>query len=266
MLKPNIILDDDQIETAIYVRFRDLSVRQSPGTISSPSPGPSPMEMDGGPFISGHDTTDDGSPACCKRSCDEGLVDCSACLKDEWGNFSGSLGPEELEVAQSVMTVVAQGKEKGVTKDHLLAEAHAPRSLLFAILQRMTDASVPLIFWAGYTSLVLVSSAYLKSWSVIISQSPMTRIFPRRWFDISGRKIADLWAAATRAVIGVLVFRPGITQAELRWRLRSVYDRQEVNDILRHLQEEGFVNVRRSPLVKQGAFAMLDDEEEKSAL
>lgn len=152
----------------------------------------------------------------------------------------------------------------------------------------MADASVPLVFWAGYTSPVLVSSAHLQNWSVVVSQNPTMKILPRRWFDISGRKIADLWAAATRAVIGILVFRPGITQvrgdhrvsyiisvpilmlfrqAELRWRLRSVYDRQEVNDILRHLQEEGFVDMCRCPPAEeeQAAFAMLDDEEEKTA-
>lgn len=32
-----------------------------------------------------------------------------------------------------------------------------------------------------------------------------------------------------------------LLQAELRWRLRAVYDRQEVNDVLRHLWEEGYV-------------------------
>lgn len=76
-------------------------------------------------------------------------------------------------------------------------------------------------------------------------------------------KVADFWDAALRAVMGVIIFRPGISQvscqsdqdsidsvtdhenqAELRWRLRSVYDRQEVNEILHHLYREGFVRQR----------------------
>jgi 2-polyprenyl-6-methoxyphenol hydroxylase-like FAD-dependent oxidoreductase len=59
-------------------------------------------------------------------------------------------------------------------------------------------------------------------------------------------------------------------QADLRWRLRSVYDRQEVNDLLRHLQEEGFIKIRFDPRVvrveRDGAVVTaLDDKEEKTA-
>jgi hypothetical protein len=78
----------------------------------------------------------------------------------------------------------------------------------------MTDASVPLLFWSGYSSLVLVWSGYLRSWTVLVSESPITRIFPRRWIDIAGLKIFDVWEAALRAVIGVIVFRPGISQVQ----------------------------------------------------
>jgi hypothetical protein len=74
------------------------------------------------------------------------------------------------------------------------------------------ECSVPLMFWAGYSSLVLVASSYLRAWTVQISAEPMMRIFPRRWIDMTGSKVMDLWEAATRAVMGVLVFHPGLTQ------------------------------------------------------
>lgn len=77
----------------------------------------------------------------------------------------------------------------------------------------MTNTAIPLLSWTGYNSLVLISSLYLKNWTVIVSDNPMTRIFPRRWFDISGVKVADFWEAGLRAVMGAIVFRPGITQA-----------------------------------------------------
>jgi len=38
--------------------------------------------------------------------------------------------------------------------------------------------------------------------------------------------------------------RPGISQAELRWRLRAVYDRQEVNELLKHLTSCGNLECR----------------------
>ena len=30
-------------------------------------------------------------------------------------------------------------------------------------------------------------------------------------------------------------------QDEIRWRLRTVYDREEINDVLRHLLREGYI-------------------------
>jgi hypothetical protein len=128
----------------------------------------------------------------------------------------------------------------------------------------MTEFSIPLVFWAGYVSPILVSSAHLREWTVVTSETPLIRTFPRRWVDILGSKMTDIWEAALRAVLGTILFRPGITQvsfrvymttihylidnkAELMWRLRSIYDRQEVHDILCYLQEEGFVRSRLDP-------------------
>jgi len=35
-----------------------------------------------------------------------------------------------------------------------------------------------------------------------------------------------------------------VHQTEIRWRLRSTYDRQEVHDLLRYLSAEGFLKVQ----------------------
>jgi hypothetical protein len=80
----------------------------------------------------------------------------------------------------------------------------------------MAESPVPLLFWTGYTSVVLVSSAYFKKWTVLASDSPVTRVFPRRWLDISGLKIVDLWEAALRAAMGIIIFRPGISHVGSR--------------------------------------------------
>jgi transcription factor C subunit 3 len=37
-------------------------------------------------------------------------------------------------------------------------------------------------------------------------------MFPRRWLDIKGEKVPDIWQAAIRAVMGTIIFRPGILQ------------------------------------------------------
>ncbi|KAG6885704.1 hypothetical protein C0993_010876 [Termitomyces sp. T159_Od127] len=80
-------------------------------------------------------------------------------------------------------------------------------------------------------------------------------------------RIVDFWEAALKAVMGIVVFRPGITQAELRWRLRSVYDRQEIGDLVRFLEEYGFLNVRTDFAIEWNNVnvAALDDREERGA-
>jgi len=76
----------------------------------------------------------------------------------------------------------------------------------------MTESPVALLFWTGYSSIVVVSSAFIKHWTVRVSESPAKRIFPRRWIDISGAIVVDFWESALRAVLGVIIFRPGLTQ------------------------------------------------------
>lgn|SRR5580698_7382854 len=83
---------------------------------------------------------------------------------------------------------------------------------LFTIVRRLTDGAVPIMFWTGYSAIVLVHSAFLEKWTVIVSECPLTKLHPRRWYDIDGRRIPSCWEAALRSVMGVVIFRPGITQ------------------------------------------------------
>ena len=147
------------------------------------------------------------------------------------------------------------------------------------------EATVPLIFCAGYATLLVASSAYARAWAVSVSAEPPMRVFPRRWIDIAGRKMGDVWDAALRAVIGTIVYRPGISQvsrsqradpvrsdglcrqAEVCWRLRSVYDRQEVMEAVRYLSEEGFIKRRTARQIRSpgsGLFPPDEDEEKRT--
>lgn len=81
-----------------------------------------------------------------------------------------------------------------------------------SVVERMTETSVPLLFWSGYSCATLFSAAYLREWSLLISEEPRVRIFPRRWLGLTGEKVLDVWDAALKAVVGLVVFRPGISQ------------------------------------------------------
>jgi oxalate---CoA ligase len=89
---------------------------------------------------------------------------------------------------------------------------NGPNERILTLVHRMTEMHTPLLFWAGYSSSALVSSMYLRAWTVMVSKNPRTRIFPRRWFDLTGKKMSDVWESALKAVVGVVVFRPGVSQ------------------------------------------------------
>ncbi|KNZ79627.1 Transcription factor tau subunit sfc3 [Termitomyces sp. J132] len=276
--------DDDQIETAVHIRTIVTSLSQPQITTPDSSPAQTTLSLPT-EYDPAHGQSVDGGIASCKRMTNIGLADCMVCLEEEWTSFNDGLSPEERELAIHILTIVRHGAEHGVTKSHLrvsfviLQQNNLIRFLffetntnvavtseqLFSIIKKMTESPVPMLFWAGYSSLVLVSSAYVKDWTILVSEDPATRIFPRRWLDISGHKIVDFWEAALKAVMGIIVFRPGITQAELRWRLRSVYDRQEVGDLVRFLVEDGFLKMRTDPAIVWNNLnvAALDDREDK---
>ncbi|KAJ7596727.1 hypothetical protein C8J56DRAFT_295687 [Mycena floridula] len=230
--------DDDNIETAIFVRFQNLENAR-------PMSEPVPMEVDTPRPVSltGHGRTVDSTPACCKKVVD-GVTDCSACLDEQWSATCSEMTAEDMTIAQQVLWLVGQAREKGATKKKLVATIKQPMEILLPIIQRLVDAPIPLLTWLGYSSpLSLVSASHIRAWTALISEDIGARVFPRRWLDISGYRISEIWEAGLRAVVGAIVFRPGINQAELRWRLRSVYDRHEADDLLRHLYEEGVITM-----------------------
>ncbi|KIM47907.1 hypothetical protein M413DRAFT_439604 [Hebeloma cylindrosporum] len=259
--------DDDQIETAIAVRYCFAGEGQEQ-TVSAPQTTfvqeteDFPKPGDGGP---GHGINIDNNAACCREMASHGLGDCLACLDEAWATFSDTLDPENRNDAIWILDTVRQTKEVGVRKSDLLASAGPRASRVPFLINQLIEAEVPQLYWTGYDSLVLTTAQHVAKWSVVVSKSPLINEFPRRWLDIKGTKIADFWQAALRAVMGLVIFRPGITQAEIRWRLRSVYDRQEVNEIVRFLQTEGYLaarHVHTSVWTECGIYAPFDEEEE----
>jgi hypothetical protein len=85
------------------------------------------------------------------------------------------------------------------------------------LLQRMSQTSPPLILWVGYSAPVIVSSFYARAWTVEIGGEPnlTTLTLPRRWIDINGGILRGIWDAALHAAIGIIVFRPGISQVSI---------------------------------------------------
>lgn len=62
--------------------------------------------------------------------------------------------------------------------------------------------------------MVLVSADHIRPWTVTIvdGDQPKAMVLPRRWLDIHGMRINDVWEAALRAVVGIILLRPGVSQ------------------------------------------------------
>ncbi len=79
-------------------------------------------------------------------------------------------------------------------------------------LASLMDSPIPLVVLVGHSRTLVVSARQSVAWTVTVSEEPRVNVLPRRWLDVSGVKVRETWRAAIRAVIGVLVFRPGISQ------------------------------------------------------
>jgi hypothetical protein len=71
---------------------------------------------------------------------------------------------------------------------------------------------IPLVVLVGHARVLVVSAHLSGAWTVTVSEEPRINMLPRRWLDTTGIKMRDTWHAALRAVIGTIVFRPGISQ------------------------------------------------------
>ncbi|KAJ8517040.1 hypothetical protein ONZ45_g5742 [Pleurotus djamor] len=243
--------DDDQIETSIDVRFlgTEAEVFSSEGT-PLPLP-PGTVDNEGSePDEVGHGKTRYGDVASCRRiHPGVTLSDCQLCVARDHDKVMSALSQEEANVVQKVLGILDEQGEKGVHLSDLWGRL-AGFSLkdTLELVYQLTDNTAPLAFVAGYAKPVVVSIHHLRAWSVLVSGSSGKRVLPRRWLDISGNKVGEVWDAALRAVISLVHFRPGVTKAELGWRLRGVYDKQEINDVLTSLCTDGFVRIIRGDL------------------
>ena len=83
---------------------------------------------------------------------------------------------------------------------------------VLTVLKSLMDRPIPPITFVGHSRLRVVSSRQSDAWTVTVSEEPRINVLPRRWLDLRGVKVRETWRAALRAVIGTIVFRPGIPQ------------------------------------------------------
>jgi oxalate---CoA ligase len=183
-----------------------------------------------------HELTADREDACCRlKTVDtDAVIDCRACIEAAFNAFVHALSEPQRAFLDHFWNAVRSSGQEGM--DHRRFKVCDYGGLLFiidtekyfitkdwfkanslhegtALIQQLLDLPVPPILWVGYSKSVLVdASSYARSWAVLVSGETITRVFPRRWLDISGNPLPNLWSAAIRAVLGVIHGRPGISQ------------------------------------------------------
>ncbi|VDB93398.1 unnamed protein product [Peniophora sp. CBMAI 1063] len=261
---------DNDIETSISVKI----VAETPAPSDRPSPStqptsfvadvaerPAPMDTnDSTP----HGQTEDGGPACC-RLVSDGAVDCAACVRTELEETMASLSDEQRTQCTNLLEVLDEAGSGGLSKAQLAEKLYSSVAELVPILELLLDATMPPVFNVGYSLQFLVAARYIRPWTATVSLEPLSRVLPRRWLDIGGRRIPDVYEGAQRAVMSTILLRPGISQAEICWRMKLLYDAQEVLEVLRTLHDANFL-YRRSKYASMNSLIAPSAEEERHAM
>lgn len=66
-----------------------------------------------------HGKSIDGGTACCRRV-GKGVVDCTACLDEEWNVMGPTLDIEEMRLSQLMLFLIGQAGDGGVSKEDLI--------------------------------------------------------------------------------------------------------------------------------------------------
>ncbi|EJD04259.1 uncharacterized protein FOMMEDRAFT_106841 [Fomitiporia mediterranea MF3/22] len=231
-------VDDDDIELGVQIKLSGMASCESEQAQLNDEP--DSIEIEDTP---GHGATVLGEQACC-GICSDGVVDCLKCIEDAQTQLN-SFSENDKHIAESIVQNVDARSERGITIEELKGIVAAADGSLASIIHQLHTSRVPRVYVTGYDSTFVVSAKYIGSWTITLpgEDGPLTKVFPRRWLDITGDRISMVWEAGLRAVVGLVHLRPGISQAELRWRLRAVYDRREVIDLLNHLMSSGTLKV-----------------------
>ncbi|KZV85486.1 hypothetical protein EXIGLDRAFT_841464 [Exidia glandulosa HHB12029] len=201
-----------------------------------------------------HGFTITGAAACCALESEDGHIDCAGCIQASLtAKWSAAESEEQGKEMMAVLKFAMQAEWRGVTRQQLQTHLFASYGILpdriWEAVRRLSRAPVPLVFWTGYDTSRLVYSADAARWTAALGKAPgadrniVERRLPRRWLDIHGDVIKEQWTAGLRAVAGVVHMRPGISTMDLRSKLLSFLDRQELNEILQFMLSKGAVRI-----------------------
>jgi len=221
--------DDDHIETTILTCFSTVPPLDTEADDTSASRARSPSAEGG---EEGHGITAEGTIACCRKTSD-GQVNCDSCLSPAFHAWTLQSDTKEQDISRRVLDMLEEAGPAGldistlmvcaafrfvewtnsiVKQANTLGSGCFETETVLSVLTSLMDNPIPLIVLVGHSRPLIVSARQSDAWTVAVREEPRTNVLPRRWLDVRGVKMREMWRAALRAVIGTIVFRPGISQ------------------------------------------------------
>ena len=186
-----------------------------------------------------HGKTKDAKDACCQRKT-RGIVDCAACIRAAATTVGTKLPHPLRSQLQNLLSDLVEAGAAGLPRKLVIVSSSGRQSKCrflyyftyaygcvqerlktrltesqaLEVVHCLTQPNVPLAFWTGYQASFLVSGHFAEHWTVKISlpDVPIRKIFPRRWIDVNGHVISEIWRTGLRAITGTVLLHPGISQ------------------------------------------------------
>jgi transcription factor C subunit 3 len=165
------------------------------------------MELEFDETIMGEHGFDDNTRVPCRRTTANSIITCPSCLETDQATMFAKISPEERRSCTELLERLNSAGRYGLSYETFKSST----SEAISAARMLTSAEKPLCYWVGYNHPVLVSWRHVRDWTVSIPSPKPKLIFPRRWINIKGERIEEIWNAALRAVIGTLIIRPGIS-------------------------------------------------------
>lgn len=206
--------------------------------------------------VAHHGVSDAGETAACMLTQPSGaLVNCAGCLSMSQRMACVNLPQTQAEHLVALVQALKKAGENGLPAADVWS---LPSSEV--TVPAMMSSLPPLAFWSGYSESRFISSHYLSSYAVWLSEETTEAVqfntkrlvMPRRWIDLRGRMVISTWKSCVRAVVGLILLRPLVDQPRIVENFVHVYDRLDIVAALRHLEDNEIVDRTHSQTLSLG--------------
>ncbi|KAJ9096859.1 hypothetical protein QFC21_005132 [Naganishia friedmannii] len=137
---------------------------------------------------------------------------------------------EKVLSASALISAVENAGRDGITFFDLKKYFNSSDTAVITAIEKAL-ANNKLVL-TGYSQPILVHPRYKSDWQLSDAMPN-----PKQWLDVYGQKVESTFMKCIRAVYGLIVQKPGITQFALREALVNLFNRQELNDLLSHMMQ-----------------------------